>query len=348
MSEQSLQFVVRRHRSRLESFLRAIGGDVRLSDEDGDSVARILKGDGTVFPMSGLVDPVEMRELLRHGRIATPEYRAISDEEDITFFAMLDPPFMLRCGDETRFIQYGADTILSYNQMNSVMGERSMVLEHGVYGSGFWVCGFVEDGVFVFHGIVDLEWLSETYRFPMEAHVPSGLSDDERSRLAAISSSVVEALKLNDSPVRIEYNFVESEESFQVVEVDIGWFSEALPVDIFALSNEGSYWGNQIRMLNGEAVASPIEADHAVSIRWLHSWSGIVEEILHTDEASEMPGVLQVELCVETGDKLRHVVDVRSRDRLGYVVATGATSGEAQEVSQKAADRIYIQRKTIL
>ncbi|MFP6598244.1 MAG: hypothetical protein VCC01_12365 [Candidatus Hydrogenedentota bacterium] len=348
MIDKCLDFYVPRYRRPLESFLRSAGGEVHPLGEADEGKARVSKGDDTVLSMFSHVDPVEMRDALGKAGIEVPEYRVISGEDDIAFYATLEPPFVLRCGNQNRFVQYGADTILPYQQLISTAGQKSMVLEHAVYGSGLWVLGFVVDGAFQLHGVVDLEWLSETFRFPMELHIPSSLSDRERDKLVTISEAVAETLGLSDGPVRIEYNYVESEECFQVIEVDCGWFSDALPVDLFALGNEGSYWENQIRLLNGEAVLAPDEADQAVSLRWLHSRSGIVEDVQHTDDVSETEGVMQLELCVEVGMTLRHVLDVESRDRLGYVVATGATSGEAREVSRKAVDRIYIQRKTIL
>lgn len=348
MSDNALQFFVPPYRRPLETFLRSVGGEVRLLAEDGDGEARILKGDEAVILMGGVVDPIEMRESLRQAGIELPKYWVVSGEEDILRHTTLEAPFVLRSGEHARFVQYGADTILPYYQLKSVTGQSSMVLEYGVRGAGYWVFGFVVDGVFSLHGIVDLEWLNETYRFPMSLCIPSRMNDEHRGKLVMISGATVEALGLRDGPVRMEYTYDESEECFQVVEVDVGWFSAAFPVDLFALSNAGSYWQNQVRMLNGETVLPPDEVDRAASLRWLYSRSGIVDEIMHVDEVREMPGVLNVEVVVEIGMKLRHVVDVKSRDRLGYVVSSGGTLAEAQEISRTALDRIYIRRKTIL
>jgi len=87
------------------------------------------------------------------------------------------------------------------------------------------------------------------------------------------------------------------------------------------------------------AVASLCAAaasDGAAAVVWLRSRAGKVVLVEGRDTALSQPGVVEVHIGVTAGDVLYHVVDEAARDRLGYVVATGA-DGDAAETNARIA-----------
>ena len=86
----------------------------------------------------------------------------------------------------------------------------------------------------------------------------------------------------------------------------------------------------------------------ATAVCWLTSRSGRVTEVTGIPEAQALPGVQSVQVNVQPGDLLQHVVDQAGRDKLGYVVAIGATPNEALSHARAAAERIQIQTTVML
>lgn len=348
MNTHLLQFFIPAYREKLKVFLESVSYGIEVYHVATNGESHFLVGDRREPLTSNLIDPIRMREVFRESEIDQSDYVVISSEEEIERYTSLKAPFILRCGEATRFIQYGADTMLQYYKLMNVANQTSMVLEYGVQGRGIWAIGFVLDGAFQLHTIVHLEWLDGTYRFPMALNVPVNMDASEKKVLSSFSDAVVKVLALQDGPIRIEYSYDEVDGLYRVCEVDIGWFSTALPVDILALNGSGSYWHNQIRMLQGEDILPPVSASCGVSVQWMYSRSGIVEEVIGVEEVLEMAGVEEVGLRLEVSTELGHVLDVESRDCIGYVAASGATLDEAQETAGNARNRIHIRRKTVL
>lgn len=310
-----------------------------------DDDAHTFTLDGEVYPFQSQVDPVVTREKLKKADIPLHEYILISSECELQNHAHPNSPYTLRCDSLTRFAQYGADAMLPYHQLENLTGNSSMVLEQTLDGPGMWVFGFVLNGEFSIHGIVDLEWLNAIHRFPMVANL---VKTGNEEKFDVLLEKVVQALSITDGPVRIELIENLNYRYYTVAEVDTSWFDPALPIDIFALSGHGSYWENQVRLIQGESIIPPAQATQAVSLQWLFSRSGIVEDIIGVDNALEMPGVTNVELQVETGSRLGHIRHIESRDEIGYVVVTGKSVEQAQQNAAVVRKSIDIRRKTVL
>lgn len=75
---------------------------------------------------------------------------------------------------------------------------------------------------------------------------------------------------------------------------------------------------------------------------WLLARSGVVTGFAGVEEARQMPGIDEVNIIAEEGDILSHVVDLPSRQRGGYIVATGNTIEEARERLEFARARVWI------
>jgi hypothetical protein len=340
MKSKSMQFFIPTAQKPLEKFLESIGMDV-LHDDD----ARIVYSDGRVYPFKNQIDPVALRDSLQKSGIPVREYLVISQETELQHHAKANSPYILRCQSLKRFAQYGIDATLPYQQLVNLTGTSSVVLEECTDGTAVWFFGFVLNGEFVHHGTVQIEWMSDVLQFPMSLSIST---ENEGEHFGYLSQEVVQSLSLADGPVRIEIIGNRDNNDFAVSEVDTSWFDSALPVDLFSVSGQGAYWENQIRLLQGEALLPPTPVSQAVSLQWLSSRSGIVEEIVGVEDAVEMLGIYTVELCVEVGTRLGHVLHTESRNEIGYVVATGKILRNAQSAAAEAGKCIHIRRKQYL
>lgn len=79
-----------------------------------------------------------------------------------------------------------------------------------------------------------------------------------------------------------------------------------------------------------------------VAMTWLLTRSGEVTGTRGLEEARAMPGVGTVHIVAQEGDILTHVVDITTRNRGGYIVATGSTAAVAKARLEAARDRVWI------
>ena len=96
------------------------------------------------------------------------------------------------------------------------------------------------------------------------------------------------------------------------------------------------------------ARSSTLEPGIAAAVCWFDAPTGVVVEIAGLTEARGMEDVLEVVMGIHEGDTVRHVTDTASRDRLGYVVATGENAQAALRTARRAVAAVRIETSPIL
>jgi hypothetical protein len=79
-----------------------------------------------------------------------------------------------------------------------------------------------------------------------------------------------------------------------------------------------------------------------VALTWLLTRSGEVTSIEGVEEATAMPGVVEVQVAAREGDILTHVVDRPTRERGGFIVARGGTAAVAKARLEAAREQVWI------
>lgn len=119
----------------------------------------------------------------------------------------------------------------------------------------------------------------------------------------------------------------------------------------FRVSEEASVMTGLWRCASPPPVVTTLwERRHAggAAACWLQARSGRVTGVTGIEESRQCDGVLAVEVAAQTGDTLTHVIDERSRDTLGYVVAVAEDAEAALAAAQYAASRVHIQTTAML
>lgn len=98
----------------------------------------------------------------------------------------------------------------------------------------------------------------------------------------------------------------------------------------------------------GRAPSLSPTREVGASMTWLLTRSGVVTGVQGVEEAREMDGVVEVRILASDGDILSHVVDIPTRERGGYIVATGAGAVQARERLEAARSRVWIQTSPAL
>lgn len=83
-------------------------------------------------------------------------------------------------------------------------------------------------------------------------------------------------------------------------------------------------------------------SDGGAAMTWLLTHSGVVTGFQGIDEARRMPGIFELRIVAREGDILSHVVDVPSRERGGYIIATGESTAVALKRLEAARASVRI------
>jgi len=81
---------------------------------------------------------------------------------------------------------------------------------------------------------------------------------------------------------------------------------------------------------------------------WLLTRSGVVTGFQGVEEARQLPGIVELNIVAAQGDVLSHVVDVPSRERGGYIIATGESAAQARERLEEARAKVWIKTSPAL
>ncbi len=107
------------------------------------------------------------------------------------------------------------------------------------------------------------------------------------------------------------------------------------------LSYGGSLLGDLLSTLGGGEVSPSRSLVGGAAIRFIAAAPGVVRSITGIDEANAVPGVREVDVSVEVGDRIGLVT--HSWNRSGHVLAVGRDGVEAAERAERAVACIVIE-----
>jgi biotin carboxylase len=217
-----------------------------------------------------------------------------------------------------------------------------VLLEELVRGREVTVNAFSVDGTFTPLTVTD-RMVAEPPAFGVAlAHVwPSSLAPEEVGAAVDAAREAAEALGVRDGPTYTQV--VVGERGAHVVELaarvggghDAELCEAVLDVDLNGLALAAAF---------GEPVESeqlrPVEGAGGGCVQFLVPEPGLLEAVAGVDEAERVEGVAWVRVYTEPGAILGPLR--RGSDRVGAVLAVGATRDEAVERAGRAADCVRL------
>lgn len=224
--------------------------------------------------------------------------------------------------------------------------DTGVLIQADVPGKQYRMLGFK-----VRHAFHPVEILSErlspdVFGVPMEFSVPAGLDTARYSHMVELSKRAGDALPRGGYYVEIEW--VVSPDAILLMGVYPSEMPDPVIIELMQLAQGINLEEGARRAAACDWPKSAPRRDMAAAVRWLTSHSGLVESIAGIEDAEAVPGVHEVVVRVHPGDILGHVTDIPSRDRLGFLLATGPARAQALEATQAAAGIIVINTKTTL
>lgn len=285
-------------------------------------------------------DKWAMRRAFEGGGIPNPQCMAVHTAAEATGAARaIGLPVIVKPADSfgsiaVRRVDHIEDVPLAFSQAVRSSFLNIVLVEAVMEGEERCVEGVVLDGEFSAHAIVDRERSGPPFYFDEAVYAPPALTGAERGRLVDSVSAGARALGIRCGYVQADV--IVSNDGPRIVEVAAYPSSARMPADVTALAGGPDSVAAAAAMATGQRPPAACACQRGAAVAWLSSRSGVVTEVRGVEAARGCPGVVDVVVNVAVGDVLGHAVDCPTRDRVGYVIATGDTAAAALSAAQGA------------
>jgi biotin carboxylase len=282
-----------------------------------------------------------VREALDTAGIPNPAFQGVSslDEATEVLNGGIGLPVIVKPidGNASRGVSrvdHAEDLPLAYAKALKASRSKRVLIEAFVEGEEFNVDGLVFDGQYYPGGITGKERSDPPYRFDWGIYMPPLEDADTVALIETTAASALKAIEFATGTTHVEV--ILSETGPYIVEIAGRPGGGRIPTDLIPLSYGMDFMADSLRVALGEAPREERRFERGAAMYWIPSRSGVVAGVLGAEEARKMPGVEDVNLSLEVGERLGHVVDCVTRDKIGYVLASGDTA-EAAIANAKAA-----------
>lgn len=167
---------------------------------------------------------------------------------------------------------------------------------------------------------------------------PSILDEETKEQICKITKKALKAIGLINAPSHTEIKV--TKEGPKIVELAARLGGDFITSKLVPLSTGVDMVGNSVLLATGSSVDLTPTRQNGSAIRFIQGKEGILKRIDIDEEVYHLEGIEEVVLYKKPGD-LTHSTR-SSNDRLGHIITTGKTAGEALERAKKALSYIHI------
>lgn len=235
------------------------------------------------------------------------------------------------------------DVPLAFSRATRHSLVKTAVVMRPVRGRAFYVDGIVLDGTFHLSGLIGRDTGEPPFRFDRGLFAPPALSPRERDEIVGVAAKALDALECRNGCVHV--GVIMTDEGPVVMDVLGAPSALRFPADILVRAHGIDTLANALRFAAGEPPRFEAASNRGAALFWIPARSGVVTEIRGIEEARGVPGVEEVVMELRPGDVMRHAVDCETRDRVGYVVATGDDAETAVRAAKQAINLCDIETR---
>lgn len=238
------------------------------------------------------------------------------------------------------------DCVLALNKAIRNADGAPVCIQKAADGPLFRLLGFKLNREFAPIEVFEESLLDGAYAVPMAVVLPSNLSGAAYQQLVAYALKAARLLPFGYYLVEMEFIL---EDGAPVLDaLHLGHAPSTLHQAVLELASGIDFESDVLRVAAGGLPTQTASRGLAAAGQWLTAHTGMVAAVDGADDARAVPGVEQVLVSVKPGDTLGHVVDAASRERIGYVVATGGRRVDALARLEEAAAKIEIRTMPVI
>lgn len=167
---------------------------------------------------------------------------------------------------------------------------------------------------------------------------PSRLGEDDVEKIRNLAKRAVKAVGIENGPAHVEIMLTEN--GPKMIELGARMGGDNITTHLVPLSTGIDMVKATIQVALGEKPDIEPKFEKGSAIRYFKEQFGMLSNIEGVSVAEQLEGVKQVTLVKEIGDTVGEIGS--SVDRIGYVIAQGATVEDAVEICEKAINQIKI------
>lgn len=237
-------------------------------------------------------------------------------------------------------VEHPSDLSLALNKLKKRRADGRLRIQPAVEGTIYRLLAFKTGTELLPFDVVEETVTTSVYRVPLAMAMPVARNARRYEAMIAESGRVNDALAPGWGYVEMEFVCHDDEVVLTDVQAPAA-FGADLRAVIFESQGVDLYRAAMECALGRAPTLRP-RRDQGAALTWLLTRSGVVTGFEGVDSARQLPGVRTVHIAAKEGDILSHVVDRPSRERGGYILATGDTATEAWEHLEAARVQVWI------
>lgn len=167
---------------------------------------------------------------------------------------------------------------------------------------------------------------------------PSMLDEKTKDKICQITKKALKAIGLINAPSHTEIKV--TTEGPKIVELAARLGGDFITSKLVPLSTGVDMVGNSVLLATGSTVNLTKTRQNGSAIHFIQGKEGVLKNISVDEAVYSLEGIEEVILYKKTGDVVHSTRS--SNDRLGHIITTGKTPGEALECGKKALSYIHI------
>jgi biotin carboxylase len=287
-----------------------------------------------------------MRQALEAHGVPVPAYRGVRSGEEAEAAAQaIGLPVIVKPADANaskgvQRVDYLADMSLAFEKARKFSRSETVLVEAFMEGDEYNVDGLVYEGEYRLGGMTGKELSPPPYRFDVGIFMPPLLDEPAVEAILDMVRRALRAIGFASGTTHVEVML--TPDGPRIVEMAGRFGGGRIPSDLIPHVYGMDYLGDSLRIALGEAPRESPRYERGCAVYWIPASSGVVTAIEGVEDARGMPGVEDLVLAIKPGEVLGHVIDCVTRDRIGYVLASGDSAAEAVARAKAARDAVRI------
>ena len=290
-------------------------------------------------------DKFEMIKAFKEYGVSSPWYFDVDSFEDLKALdGKVSFPCIIKPTDNAGShgvvkVQDFEELLANYEYSHSCSRHGKVIVEEYLDGPEVSVEVMVVNGEVHIIQITDKITTGAPHFVEMGHTQPSRLPNETQRQIREVATAACESLGLDKGPAHVEMKV--TQRGSVMIELGARMGGDNITTHLVPLSTGIDMVGSTIKVALGEEPDIIPTLNCGSAIRYFEVPFGTIKAIEGVDAAKRIPGVKQITFTKEVGEESTPIHC--SNDRIGFVIAQGATAEEAAEVCEEAMKAVRIE-----